>query len=265
MADPYAPVQPGDDLTFKASAWNAMLRAGKAFLRSELDTRVPGPAIVSSATIIRVLNMTDDLMPRNSVMGIGDPISTPDDSTLDNFMKEVTFRVAKPDKNKHKRKYVVLLDPAPAHMVVRAYIAGVCQVKVDQQDETHEYANIVDTVTDHMKSSRHGHARILWREGLQAGGYGYYEGGIQWAIVMLGVTGSSDAIGHAAGAITGFSGGFYGAGLVGLWVSSGAYGSDGPVETIEVLNPGPSISSGKRVAVAWDADDVAYVAPLECE
>lgn len=239
-----------------------MIDAAKA-LKGKFETLAPVITTSLSSTIIQVLNSTGIVLARNSVVGLGDPIFTPDDTSLDAFMREVTFRGLMPNVELHLRKYAITIDPAPLNRVVRAYISGVCQVKIDQQDESHEYAVIESGEASHLKSSRHGHARILWREGLQGSGYGYYDSGIQWAVVMLGVTGSSDAVGKSNG-ITARSGSVYGGGTVDLYrILDGA--EDGPIETVEVLNPGAAISSGKRVSVAWDADDRAFVAPLECE
>lgn len=261
--DPFSKVAIGDPLQFTAQWYNAATDAAKYFQRkgnlnanSLIQTR--------SSTIIRVRNDTESNLDRFAVLGLNDPIFTPDDATVDIYLREVTFKGVVPDINKHKRKYVVTLDPAVQNQVVRAYIAGVCQVLVDQQDEAHEYANIVDTETGHLKSSVHGHARILWREGLQGSGYGYYDSGIQWATVMLGVTGSSGAFGKASGAISARSGATFGTGNVDIYINNGGT-EDGPIETVAVLNKGTAISSGKQVAVEWDSMDDAYVGPLECE
>ncbi len=271
MPDPYGEVQSGQPIEISATAWNSMLGAGKAWRGSRTDQTADALVTNRSSTIIKVLNDTETDLDRGNVLGLGDPIFTPDDSTIDAFLREVTFRGLVPDVNKHKRKYVVLLEPAPQGKVVRAYIAGVCPVLVDQQDEEHEYAGVVDAVTEHLKSSVHGHARILWREGLQGSGYGYYDGGFQWAVVMLGVTGSGVAVGKASGTISARSGTTYGTGHVDIYRSN-AGAEDGPIETIDVLNASAtvgsvtgSISSGKYCSVAWDSQDQAWVAPLECE
>ena len=263
MPDPYSPVQPGEPVVFSATAWNSMLGAGKDWRRRQTSQGVDPLTTSRSATIIRVKNESEIDLARSTILGLGDPIFTPDDSTVDDFLREVTFRGVVPDITKHRRKFCILLEPALTNRVVRAYLAGVCPVIVEQQHEAHEYANMVDTSVARMESSVHGHARILWREGLQGSGYGYYDGGIQWAVVMLGVTGSSGAVGKSGG-ISARSGTTWGTGTVDIYRDDGG-SEDGPIETIDVLNPGTAISSGKWVAVEWDAWDTAFVGPLECE
>lgn len=262
--DPFAKVAIGDPVQFSAQWYNAATDAAKFFQQKSVQS---ANALIQtrSSTIIRVKNDTGGTLNRFEVVGLSDPIFTPDDSTENIFLKEVTFKGIVPDINKHKRKYAVVLEPCLQNQVIRACLAGVCHVLVDQQDEAHEYANIVDASTLHLKSSIHGHARILWREGLQGSGYGYLDSGVQWAIVMLGVTGSSGAFGKAgSGGITAYSAGTFGTGVVDIYINNGGV-EDGPIEVVDVLNKGTAISEGKQVAVEWDSMDDAYVGPLECE
>lgn len=261
MPDPYSEVQAGNPIEISATAWNSMLGAGKAWRAQRTDQMADALVTNRSSTIIKVLNDTEIDVDRGNVLGLGDPIFTPDDASVDAFLREVAFRGELPE---HNRKYCVLLEPALQGKVARAFVAGVCPVVINQQHEAHEYANIVGGSVVSLISSVHGHARILWREGLQGSGYGYYDGGLQWAVVMLGVTGSSGAVGKASGAISARSGSGWGTGQVDIYRDDSGT-ADGPIETFDVLNPGTEISDGKWVAVEWDAWDSAFVGPLECE
>lgn len=274
--DPFAKVAIGDPQHFSAQWYNAATDAAKAYQQrgspgasSLIETR--------SSTIIRVRNDTGNSLDRLSVVGLDGPIFSPADSE-DAFLREVAFAAVMPDKTKHKRRYAITLEPSippegyGSGQCVRAYLAGVCQVKVEIMDESHQYANIVDGVTDHLKSSVFGHARILWAEWEDPeSGYGYSDS-IQWCIVMLGVTGSCFGVGKANGTITARSGSTYGHGNVDVYRSSTGTASDqtvdGPIETIPVLNAAGdaagAIATGKYVAWSFDADDVCWVAPLEC-
>lgn len=272
MNDPFAKVKPGDPLRIHAQTWNALMDAGMAFTRARSVESDPLTSTKSS-TIIRVRNDVGDKLDRNSVVGLDGPIFSPQDSNLDAFRSEVTFRAVAPDFVKHRRRYAVLLDAIFPDRIGRAYLAGVCQVRVDILDETHEYAYVDTNLTFNMKSSCHGHTRILWREGDEETYGASYVEGVQWCIVMLGVTGSCTAIGKAYGTITARDGTTFGYGKVYIYRSlSGIYSdrtADGPIETIDVLNPcgdttGSEITDGKYCVVFWDADDVAWVSPLEC-
>ncbi len=267
MPDDFRHVSPGEALSITARAWNTLIDSA----RSTSTGAVPDSGSSRQASIIRVKNESGGALSRNAVLGIEDPIFTPGDASLDAFMREVTFRAITPDITKHKRRFCVLLDPAPIDGVVRAYLAGVCQVKVDVGDQSHEYATIKNAESGHLDSSRYGYAQILWREGDEGTPYGdAYDTGLQWAIVRLGAHCPSVAIGKANGAISPRSGTTYGTGTVDIYRSSGGM-EDGPVESVAVLNASATlmtspdgIDSGKYCAVAWDMDGTAWVSPLEC-
>lgn len=279
MIDPFSKVSIGDPVTFQAQTWNALMDAGRAAQRKSIDHA--DLTQTRSSAIIKVWNQTGSNLPRNSVLGLNGPIWSPcDASSLDAFLREINFVGITPDITRHKRRYCVTLDPCPIDGVCRAYFAGLCQVQVDLQDESHEYANIADATTGNMKSSRFGHARIIWAESDEGYGYGAgpayggcaygYTTGMQWCIVMLGVTGSCIAVGKANGNISPRSGSTPGTGNVDLYRAVSGV-EDGPLETIAVLNDSSNtmtsthgIDSGTRVSVGWDADDQPWVAPLEC-
>jgi hypothetical protein len=270
VPDPFIKVQQNDPVSFSTIRENAVRGSARDWLERQQRTGGRPLDQTFSGVIVPVKNQTGAALDRGNIVGLGDPIFTPDDSTLDAFLQGVTFRGFFPDTTKHKRKYAVLLEPANFNQVARAYVAGVCQVLVNQQDEEHEYANITNGSVQYLTSSVHGHARILWREGLQGSGYGYYNTGIQWAVVMLGVTGSCVAVGKSNGPISARSGSTFGTGTVDIYRSNaGAY--DGPIESVSVLNASSdeagyigSIADDLFCAVAWDWQDVAWVSPLEC-
>jgi hypothetical protein len=266
VADPFKSVSPGEELTIPAVAWNTIL----GMARRENTGAVTGTGIGRQATIVKVKNETDGPLPRNSVVGLGDPIFTPYDTDDDVFLREPTFRAYTPDITRHLRRFAVLLDPALDGGVVRAYVAGICPVKVSVDGPNLEYATIIDGGTEHLQASRYGYAQILWSETDQNeasyGGYGPYpyDTGVMWCLVRLGSHCPSVAAGKANGAISAMSGTTYGTGSVDIYRAVDGE-EDGPVETVDVLNPGTLISGGKRVSIGWDMDGSIFVAPLECE
>lgn len=273
MPDPFKPVNPGDPIEPSAVAWNAMLLAGKEAKARQLNQGAAAQTTTLQSTIIRIKNESGVILGRNAVVGLDGSLFTPSDSE-DSFLRAVTFKGVKPLDSHHKRRYAIMVEPCLGDRFSRAWIAGVCQVKVNIVDEAHEYAIIDNNRTDRLKSSFHGHARILWKESDDAGyGYGGYGAeGVMWTIVMLGVTGSCVAIGKAIGDIPPRVGDEYGGGIVGIYRSNAGH-EDGPIELIDVLNAsqdteaygyGAGITDGKYCAIAWDADDVAWVSPLEC-
>lgn len=257
-------MNPGDPFEVAATTWNTLMDVAKS--ATSFGGRQAAP-VSRQATIVRVKNESGHDLTRNKVVGLDGPIFTPTQSE-NVFLRDVAFRASLPHLPKHLRRYAVLLDPAKDGKFARAYVSGVCQVKVDIKDTSHEFALASDGSGDHLVSSRHGHAQILWCE--SEDGYYGYDTGIQWALVRLGVTMSCVAIGKAFGDISPRSDTDFGSGQVDLYRSAlGAI--DGPIERIDVLNAsadtmtyGAGIDHDKWVSVAWDADDNAWVAPLEC-
>jgi hypothetical protein len=177
MSDPFRKVRPGDALNVSATAWNAVIDAAKA----EADRRFGADAgdltTGRSGSIVRVKNETGGALDRAHVVGLGGPIFGPDDS-LDAFLREVTFRGVVPTSS-HVDRFAVLLEPAPVNRVVRAYVAGVCPVRVDVTDGTHTTAAADVGETALLVSAAAGPAQILWSEGGT---------GEQWALIQFGTT-----------------------------------------------------------------------------
>lgn len=265
MPDPFRKIRPGDSLDIAADAWNAMLDTIRP--NGDLSSATGAEGSPRQAVIIRVKNGSGSDLARNSVLGLDGPVFTPDDST-DAFLRQPAFRGVLPEETAHKRRYGVLLDPAKDGQFARAFLAGVCQVKVDMVDPSHQFANIVAGVTGHMRSSRFGHAQILWTEA--DGAYYGYDTGVMWTIARLGVTTSCFAIGVATsdfGPRDAYSA--FGYGTVALYrYSGGSIASCN--ETITAYNAssdesyGVSIPTGTWVSVAWDSDGIPFAAPLEC-
>lgn len=179
MPDPFKKVAEGEDVTFSAGQWNAMVDAARAQRLGQHDRTTDGPSTTRSADIVRVKNESGADLPMRAVLGLDAPIFTPSDS-LDAFLREVTFRGVVPTAL-HAGKFCVLLEPAPADRVVRAFVDGMTQVRLDLTDPDHTCADVADGVTDHLVSSRTGSAQIVWAEDEP---YGYE--GVRWSIIRFG-------------------------------------------------------------------------------
>jgi hypothetical protein len=186
MPDPYRGYRSGDPIPRDAGAFNAFSQ-GARYARDQTKVQSAEPlGSTRRSGIVRIKNETGTDLPAFAIVGLGAPIFTPNDSP-EAFAREVTFRGLTPVIGDHFGRFAVLLEPAPADRVVRAYVAGVCQVKIDVIDENHRWADVLDTDTGKLESTDFGSAQILWREGDEE--YGYYDGyatGEQWAIVRLG-------------------------------------------------------------------------------
>lgn len=200
MADPFTPVQPNQPVVFSATAWNAMLAAGRAFRANQTGTASDPLTTTRSSSLIRVLNDTGSNLEQGQIVGLEEPIFVPEETSVDAFLREVAFIGVTPTTS-HIGKFAVLMEPAPPDVVVRAWVAGVCMARVNVVDETHTYADVEDGETGALKSSFDGSAQILWKESDIPYGY-YYGGGEQWAIVRLGCRLGDFAIAKVTGQIS---------------------------------------------------------------
>jgi hypothetical protein len=178
VPDPYKKVRPGEPIPTSAALWNKLIE----LVDDRLDRRSGDRTTTRDANIVRVLNEAGADLPRTAVVALRVPVFTPTDS-LDAFLREPTFRGTVPSTGDEGR-FGVLLEPAPQGRVVRAYVAGVCAVRVDVVDESHTCCDIDSGNTAALVSMDGGSAQILWREGFEEG-YGY-ETGEQWAVIRIG-------------------------------------------------------------------------------
>jgi len=191
MADPFTPVQPNQPVVFSATAWNAMLAAGRAFRANQTGTASDPLTTTRSSSLIRVLNDTGTNLEQGQIVGLEEPIFVPEETSVEAFLREVAFIGVTPTTD-HIGKFAVLMEPAPPDVVVRAWVAGACMARVNVVDETHTYADVEDGETGALKSSFDGSAQILWKESDIP--YGYYDTGEQWAIVRLGTSGLAKGV-----------------------------------------------------------------------
>lgn len=186
----FRPVFPGEPFKPGAAEWNAFKAAAKAYQEQQLSQAGGQPSKFDHTDIIRVINDTETDLLRFSVVGLDRPIFTPDDS-LDAFLQGVTFRGVVPTSD-HYGRFAILLEPALAGRVAKAWLSGVCIVQLDVATPGHIFADIVEGDTSKLQSSGGGAAQILWKESDEAYGgayddaYSYGYGDHQWAVVRLG-------------------------------------------------------------------------------
>jgi hypothetical protein len=177
MSDPYGKKQQGDRVEFSALAENAKLAAAQAEAMRRLSRRAGELTTTREASIVKVKNETGSDLLRRSILGLGSPIFLPSDN-VDAFLREVTFRGAIPTFPDHFGKFAILLEPAKAGQVVRAYLAGVTNVRLNLVDLGHTHADITDSDTSALISGDDGAAQILWHE--------LDTTGEQWGVVRIG-------------------------------------------------------------------------------
>jgi hypothetical protein len=190
--DSYRRVQSGQPLRIAADAWNEMLQVARDHRASNALAAGGIAGAVRDADIVLVKNEAGADVPRFGVLGIDGVIFTAAES-LSEFQARIAFRGVEPALPDHRGMFVVCLEPIADGKIGRAWVSGVCAVRVQINSATHQYCDAIDGETEKLASSDSGSARILYREGTE---------GDEWCVVRLGDGASAPAmrIGQFTGA-----------------------------------------------------------------
>jgi hypothetical protein len=187
--DAFQRARPGSELDIPATAWNACLDAAEAHRRNHNRNRGDAIRQFRQADIVRVRNDSGQPVARFGVLGINGVIVTPT-ASLPEFQSQVAVRGTTPGAT-HAGRFVVCLEPLAANQVGRAWVAGVCSVRVDVAGDDHHFCDVIAGDRTKLKTWPDGAARILYRE---SGG-----AGTKWCIVRLGDGDDPVRIGKTAG------------------------------------------------------------------
>lgn len=179
--DAFKRARPGEKMIVSATAWNACLDAAEAHRRGQ-PANGGGPVQFRQADIVLVKNSSGTNVDRFGVLGIDGVIITPTASEIE-FQQQVTIRGITPDAAVHAGKFVICLDPIANGQIGRAWIAGVCQVRVRIVDTTHRFCDVKNADPFQLQSSSIGTARILYKE---SAGDGEGPPPTIWCIVRIG-------------------------------------------------------------------------------
>ncbi|HUS46166.1 MAG TPA: hypothetical protein VM219_09085 [Phycisphaerae bacterium] len=159
-------VRPGERLRIPADAYNAFVEAAQAHRGRQQGTGAERPARrLESRNVVPVKNTSGADQDRFAILGIDVPIFTPTDN-LQEFQNRPALKGIVPTTADHAGRFVVLLEPAKADVIVPGLMMGVTPVQVNITDENHQFADVADGETGHLESGVAGAAQILWREGL---------------------------------------------------------------------------------------------------
>ena len=200
-------VQSGQPMRIPASDWNKIIDA----TRAHYERQAPGSGANAAASagpqtgIIYVKNASGADQDRFAVLGIDTPIILPDNSASgheEEFKRQVAVSCVTPVVPTHSGKFVILTEPLADGAIGRAYIDGVCVVRlrVSHNLNTGMQADVVDNDSTFLELKAGGAAHVIWREEVTS------SPGECWAIVRLGpatrdgywarIYGSADQSGH---------------------------------------------------------------------
>jgi hypothetical protein len=173
MTDPFRKVKSGDPLVIPAAAYNAMLDAAVANMRTHGK---PSPVHAEQSHHVQVLNETGYPLEQFEILGIEGPVFHPRNQP-DAFQQTPVLRGVVPGE-RHKGKFVVVQEPVAPGSVARACISGltVARVYVEGNDQP-KACDIETGVTYDFTGGSSGGASVLWIEGGT---------GERWALIRIG-------------------------------------------------------------------------------
>ena len=172
MTDVFRKVKSGDPLVIPAAAYNAMLDAAIANMRSQGK---PSPIRGEQGGHVQVLNETGYPLEQFEILGIEGPAFHPRNQP-DAFQQTPVLRGVVP-REKHKGKFVVIQEPAAPGNVVRACVSGLTVARVYTEDSQPKACDIEEGYTYDFTGGSTGGASVLWIE----------EGaGEKWALIRIG-------------------------------------------------------------------------------
>ena len=174
MTDAFRKVKSGDPLVIPATAYNAMLDAAIANMRSSSK---PSQVRGEQGLHVLVRNETGYPLEQFEVLGIEGPAFHPRNEP-DAFQQTPVLRGVVP-KDQHKGKFVVVQEPAAPGCVVRACVSGmtVARVYVESSSSQPKACDIEEGYTYDLTAGSTGGASILWIEGGT---------GAKWALIRIG-------------------------------------------------------------------------------
>lgn len=245
--DPYRKVQSGQRLPgIPAELYNAMVDEVRGLEGGASAPRAGG--VFRQAGVIRVRNVTGQILGQFNVVGLGAPVVTPT-ADLVEFKQRVMLDGAMPVWLTHKNRIAVTLQPLVVNEVGLAVAAGLAPVRLIGQQEG-DCAELVSGTPDYMQVHCGGSARIVWQEsGISQ----------RWAVVRLGDS-ASVVKGKLGGVLT-----VGGSQIMRLWATD-AGGVDvdtGQEVTVHdwLMTGVQTLGAGRAVVAMWTAGRWYVVAP----
>ncbi|MCL2120166.1 MAG: hypothetical protein FWH27_17260 [Planctomycetaceae bacterium] len=172
MPDAFRKVKSGDPLVIPAAAYNAMLDAAVANMRSQGK---PSQVRGEQGNHVLVRNESGYPLEQFEILGIEGPAFDPHNEP-DAFQQTPVLRGVVPNKD-HKGKFVVVQEPAAPGCVVRACVSGLTVARVYTEDSQPKACDIEEGYTYDFTGGSTGGASILWIEGGT---------GEKWALIRIG-------------------------------------------------------------------------------
>jgi len=183
-------VASGQVLRIPAQAYNAFVEAAEAVRGRSLGFDQDALNPNSRNPLVYVRNDSERDLTRYAVLGLDRIVITPQDNESEFNAHPVLVGVV-PQEDAHRGRFAVLAEPLGTGRIGRAYLVGVCPVRITVPDDAESggmqarWADIADDETESLTASASGAAEILWLDEADAQ-LPEGEADARWALVRLG-------------------------------------------------------------------------------
>jgi len=193
-------VRAGDPLVIPAATCNAFVDAALDHQRRQHSTSRERERAAQPAGLVSVRNDSGEDRGRFGVLGITGPVLTPTEN-LNAFKNRVVLHGSVPQAS-HAGRFVLLAEPIAAGAIGRAFVDGVCPIRVEMDDESHGFADVAAGQTSTLRSAASGTAQLLWVQPVEERD----NPAIAWTIVRIGGGGGGSSVALMFGQVQSASG-----------------------------------------------------------
>jgi hypothetical protein len=182
---------PGEKLpAIPRDSFNTILDSKTLQSERKFGAKSP-PFIPAGNTIVLVQNNSGQDVPRFGPLGIDEPIILPADNE-NRFAMQVALKCVLPSaggssEDDSRGRFVICAEPIANGKIGRAFIAGVCACKLQDNSGSNSFVEIIDGNVERLQLADTGSAVILWKDESSGG---------EWAIIRLGGGGGGIGLGQ---------------------------------------------------------------------
>lgn len=185
-ADPLIQVNAGTPWRPSAATHNALVNAARK-VNDQSNHTGGRPGSDAPLQTILIKNQSADNVPQYGVLELSQPVILPADN-LGEFKSRVVM-TAERSITTTMGRFCITAEPIPSGGIGRAFVSGICPVKIDVTNENHRFAQPYALPTQ-MLSKTTGPAKIIWKEsGI----------GIKWALIQKSTEPDSGGVGGTGG------------------------------------------------------------------
>jgi hypothetical protein len=176
-------LNPGETLpVLPRDTFNTIIDSRDVIGRHKNNLKAKVPSLQNTGgVVVWVKNNSGTDVGRFGVLGIDEPIILPDENENE-FSMRVALKCVTPSaggssEDDNRGQFVICAEPIANGKIGRAFIAGVCACKLQDNSGSNGFVEIIDGNVERLQLADTGSAVVLWKDESSGG---------EWAIIRLG-------------------------------------------------------------------------------